>query len=166
MLRYCANCKKEFEFSPLAVSGKEALICPECGNIIDKNSRHPADQAAASTEEGLGRAVGWFFRFCYVFYLVLGVLGVIGYVTGIYGLLYAATIISISAYIIQLFTGTLAFTSGVILIPIGAALGYFFFGGIAGACLGVHIVFLARHVLRDIVYSIIIRLVRAGSGPG
>lgn len=44
MLRYCENCKKDFEFAPLTVSGKDDLICPECGGIIGKNSRNPANR--------------------------------------------------------------------------------------------------------------------------
>ena len=56
MLRYCANCKKEYDFLPLAVSGKDDLICPECGHIIDKNSRRPTE-SGDQIEEGLGQAV-------------------------------------------------------------------------------------------------------------
>lgn len=36
MLRYCENCKKDFEFAPLAVSGSNDIICPECGLSHDK----------------------------------------------------------------------------------------------------------------------------------
>ncbi|MCR5788980.1 MAG: hypothetical protein K6G83_03750 [Lachnospiraceae bacterium] len=166
MLRYCENCKKEFEFSPLAVSGKDPIFCPECGNEIDKKSRWPAEEdraMAEKNEEGMGKAVEWLFRFCYLFYLILGILGVIGFVTGAYGLLFFATFLSVAAYILQFATGTVVFTSGVIFLPAGAIAGFLLFGGIAGACLGIHIVFLIRHVVRDIVYALIIKLIRMGA---
>lgn len=162
MLRYCTYCKKEFDFPPMAVSGKEILICPECGKVIDKNSRRPVDQMAEKTEEDLGKAVGWFFRFIYVFYLLLGIAGVIGFISGTYGLLYITTGISLLAYVIQFITGTTTFSSGVIFLPAGATIGYLIFGDIKGVCLGIHVVFLIRHLLRDIVYTLIFKLVKMG----
>ncbi|MCR4658549.1 MAG: hypothetical protein K5770_20310 [Lachnospiraceae bacterium] len=164
MLRYCVNCRKDYEFPPTAVSGTADLICPGCGAVIDKNSRHPVDEEAATkTEEGMGRAALVLFRFCYIFYLALGIIGVVGFVTGMDKLLYAVTIIALVAFIAQYFTGTLAFTAGVIFLPLGAICGYLIFKSLRGACLGIHVVFLIRHFLRDIVYTLIFKLVRFGS---
>ena len=55
MLRYCTSCKKDFDFEPLAVSGREDLICPKCGAVIGKESRNPAiKENAEKTEEEIG----------------------------------------------------------------------------------------------------------------
>ena len=165
MERYCTNCKKDFDFEPLAVSGKGDLICPECGNIIDKNSRNPAGKEMVDeTEEKIGRTFANLLHMSYVFYLTMGVLGVIGYVFGLDTLLYIATAISLAAYIIQFLSGTLTFASGLILLPAGAILCWFYFGTLRGACLGIHIVFLIRHIIRDILYTLVFRFISMISG--
>ena len=162
--RYCANCRQEYEFTPLAISGKSDLICPECGGVIDKNSRRPANENDDQTEEKLGRATAVVFHFFYCFYALLGIVGAVCFFLGIDWLLYAVTIISIIAFIIQLIMGTLSFASGLLFLPLGAIFGYLFLGkSIRSACLGIHIVFLIRHICRDIIYRIIIKLVRAGN---
>ena len=92
--------------------------------------------------------------------MVLGLLGVAGFVSGIDKLLYAATAISLAAFIIQFMTGTLIFASGIIFLPLGAAAGYFYFKSIEGACLGIHIVFLIRHLIRDIFFMLLFKLIR------
>ncbi len=165
MLRYCVNCKKDFDFEPLAVSGKGDLICPECGNVIGKNSRNPAGkEMAEATEEKIGNTFAGLLHLSYIFYLCMGILGVAGFIFGIDGLLYIATLISLAAYILQLVTGTLTFASGLILLPAGAILGWVFLGGLRGACLGIHIVFLIRHLIRDIFFSLFARFVGMISG--
>ena len=93
---------------------------------------------------------------------MLGIAGVIGFISGTYGLLYITTGISLLAYVIQFITGTTTFSSGVIFLPAGATIGYLIFGDIKGVCLGIHIVFLIRHLLRDIVYTLIFKLVKMG----
>ena len=161
MLRYCEKCKKDFEFAPLAVSGKDDLICPECGSVIGKNSRNPANRIdSGKTEEAIGNTFARLLHMSYIFYMVMGLLGVAGFVFGINKLLYAATIISLTAFILQFMTGTLIFSSGIIFLPIGAAAGYFYFKSIEGACLGIHAVFLIRHVIRDIFFALLFKLIR------
>ena len=162
MLRYCKNCQKEYDFSPLAVSGRQDLICPACGNVIDKNSRHPVNAENSEIELGLGRSVAGLFRMAYVFYLILGMIGAVSYVIGMNKLLYFVTAVSLIAFIIQFVTGFLNFHSGLVLIPAGAIIGYLCFKTIEGACLGIHIVFLIRHLLRDVVFGLIFKLVKMG----
>ena len=165
MLRYCVNCKKEFDFEPLAVSGREDLICPECGNIIDKNSRDPAAKERAEQEEDkMGMTFAKLMHLSYLFYMTMGLIGAACYFLRVYPLLFIVTIISLAAYIIQLISGTVTFASGMILLPAGAIAGYIFLGGIPGACLGIHLVFLIRHLIRDIIFRLIFAFIRAVSG--
>ncbi len=164
MLRYCENCKKDFEFAPLAVSGRNDLICPECGGVIGKNSRNPANKInSEKTEEAIGNTFARLLHMSYIFYMVMGLLGITGFALGADKLLYIATGISIGAFIIQFLTGTLIFTSGIIFLPIGAAAGYIYFKSIEGACLGIHLVFLIRHIIRDIFFALIFKLIRMSS---
>ena len=164
MFRYCENCKKDFEFAPLAVSGRDDLICPECGGIIGKNSRNPANKINSDkTEEAIGNTFARLLHMSYIFYMVMGLLGIIGFIFGVDKLLYIATGISIGAFIIQFLTGTLIFTSGIIFLPLGAAAGFIYFKTIEGACLGIHLVFLIRHIIRDIFFALIFKLIRMSS---
>ena len=164
MLRYCENCKKDFEFAPLAVSGRNDLICPECGGVIGKNSRNPANKINSDkTEEAIGNTFARLLHMSYIFYMVMGLLGIIGFISGVDKLLYIATGISIGAFIIQFLTGTLIFTSGIIFLPLGAVAGYIYFKSIEGACLGIHLVFLIRHIIRDIFFALIFKLIRMSS---
>ncbi len=161
MLRYCVNCKKEFDFDPLAVSGKADLICPECGGIIGKESRDPsAREKAEEIEEKIGEGYAGLLRLSYVFYMTVSIAALVSYVLGIDMLLYALTIVSLAVFIIQLLTGTLIFRSGIIFLPAGAVLGYMYFKDLQGACLGIHIVFLIRHVIRDILYTLLWKFIK------
>lgn len=99
MLRYCTSCKKDFDFEPLAVSGREDLICPECGAVIGKESRNPAiKENAEKTEEEIGNIYARLIHLSYIFYMVMGLSGVLCYIFGIYAVLYAVTVISVTAY--------------------------------------------------------------------
>lgn len=165
MLRYCTYCKKEYDFDPLAVSGRDELICPECGNTIGKESRTPyGKEMAERTEETIGQIYARLLHLSYIFYLAMGIIGAAGFVSGIYPILYAATAVSLTVYTIQLITGTLIFRSGLVFLPIGAILGYLYFRIPEGACLGVHIVFLIRHLIRDIIFRLLFAFLRGISG--
>ncbi len=147
------------------VSGKEDLICPTCGNIIDKNSRNPESKAAIEeTEEKIGRVYAALLHMGYIFYMVMGVIGATGFFLDVRMLLYVATGISLAVYVIQFLTGTVTFPSGVILLPAGAVACYFYFHTIEGACLGIHLVFLIRHLIRDVIFRLVLTFIRAVSG--
>lgn len=159
MLRYCTVCKKDFEFDPKDVSAGRKLICPECGNIIDKNSRHPSDSGNEEMEENIGNIFSDILGIAYIFYVTLAIIGIIGYFTS-EKILFISSGIALAAYLIQLFTGTASFALGILFLPAGAIAGYIITGNMRGACLGLCIVFLVRHVIRDIIYDLIIRLMQ------
>ncbi|MCR5824147.1 MAG: hypothetical protein K6G60_06940 [Lachnospiraceae bacterium] len=156
MLRYCKNCQKDFDFEPRAVSSAKDLICPECGTVIPKNSRNPMQGIEAErSEERVGHIFGVFLHFAYIYYLTLAVLGIIGFFTGLHGLLVITAAISLLSYAVQKITDTTNFSLGIILIPAGAIIAGLYFQSVEGALLGVHIVFLIRHLIRDIILRII-----------
>jgi len=88
-----------------------------------------------------------------------------GYIFHLDKMLYIATGIALGAFLLQWITRTVTFSWGVLLLPAGAAAGYLIFNSIQGACLGVDIVFLARHIIRDIIFKLIGKLIKA-SGRG
>ncbi len=156
MLRYCAKCKKEFDYPPRAITAAAPLICPECGSEIPKESRRPDHGLEADrSEEKIGKAASVIFHMIYIFYISMALIGSIGYVTGFHALLYVTAGISLAVYTVQAIAHVTAFPTGVVFIPLGAIAGYLIFKGLPGVCLGIHIVFAVRHILRDIVFRFI-----------
>lgn len=98
------------------------------------------------------------FHLAYIYYVVLSIIGIIGYFTGCLKLMYVMTIIVLATYILSMLFGNGAFTLGLLFIPLGAVAGYFLINGIPGACLGILLVFLIRHVIRDIIWSLVAKL--------
>jgi len=161
MDRYCTNCKKDFDFSPREITGRDELICPECGCVIAKNSWHPSSNNSDEVETGIGNVIAGLFHLSYIFYLLLAIVGIICYFTHLNMGLYIATGIALAVYLGQLLTQTTYFTFGIVLLPVGAIAGYLLWNGLDGGCLGVLLVFLCRHVIRDIFWGLIRALISA-----
>ena len=162
MVRYCTNCKKSFDFTIKSIYDLDKLICPECGQKIDKNSRAPVESSDA-VEEKIGMAFEKLFRFFYVFYLGCALVGIVAFFLHFSKLLFVATIVSLAVFAIQLMTGFLSFKWGLLFLPLGAAAGYFWPGGYEGACLGIMVVFAVRHLIRDVIFRLFGFLVRVGN---
>lgn len=162
MKRFCTNCQKEFEFNINSMKDLDNLVCPECGNKIDRESRRPVDPTIEQTEENIGRAMMAIVGFNYMFYLVFAVVGVCAYYFKCYPVLYFTTGVNLFCYLSGLARGRALFKSGVLFIPLGAALAYYIYGTPESACLGVQVVFMIRHMIRDLLYTSIIKLARWG----
>ncbi len=162
MVRYCTICREDYEFEPRAFTGTADLICPKCGNVIPKNSRHPMTENEKSAEAVGGAYLG-ILRIAYLFYLVLAVIGVIGYVIHSNPTLYVVTAVAVVCYLLQFITGTTPFRTGIIFLPIGGIAGYLILHSLPGVCMGILIVFLIRHIIRDLFFTLIRRLIEAGS---
>ncbi len=148
----------------MAITGKDDLVCPECGRIIDKNSRHPVDHREYQRfEEQVGHFFETMVRIAYLFYITLAVIGIAAYFLHYEKVLYVTTGIALLAFIIQLITGTLRFRWGVVFLPAGGVAGFFLLGGLDGICIGVLAVFLIRHVVRDIFFALVSWLISLGN---
>lgn len=164
MLRYCMNCEKDIDFEPKEVSSKNDLKCPYCGGIIAKDSRHPVNSEYSDhAETKIGNTISKMIHIAFIFYVTLSLIGILGYVFNIDKMLYIATGIALGAFLIQFLTGTLVFGLGIIFLPIGAIAGFLVFKDIRGAFLGIDIVFLVRHIIRDIILRIIAKLTGIGN---
>ena len=153
MERYCTNCNKSFDFKIKSMTDLDSLICPECGAKIDKNSRKPVEED--NMDAKLGSVFHKVFHFLYIFYMLCAVVGIIAFFLNLSKLLFVVTAISLVVFVFQLLSGYNTFRSGLVFLPIGALVGYLKFGTYEGACLGVMIVFAIRHVVRDIIFRLI-----------
>ncbi len=166
MNRYCTICKKEFDFPIKSMTDLDNLVCPQCHNHIDKNSRKPVDNSGTEkTETAIGNAFAAFCSFLYLFYLCVSIAGVVGFVLKIYSLEYWCTGICLAAYFLQILFRYNTFQSGLIFLPLGAVAGYFLFENlrIPGACFGVLAVFILRHLIRDIIWALLRKLIKLGN---
>ena len=165
MVRYCKKCDSDYDFAIKSMNDLDSLVCPVCGERIDKNSRRESGRAQiAENEIKIGRFFQRLYEFAYVFYLILAIIGILAFVFHADILLYVVTGISLCAFVIQFFTGTLIFKSGLFFLPAGAITGFLLFNrSIEGACLGVHVVFAVRHFLRDVFFRFIGWLIRMSS---
>jgi len=164
LIRYCTNCRKEFDFTIKSLEDLENLTCPECGAKVDKNSRAPAYDAVSKGSDKMENAIGSTFSFLarlnYIFYIAISVVAVIAYYFNMDKLLYTMTGISLGMFLIQLLTNSLTFRSGLIFLPIGAAAGYYLLKSPRGACFGIAIVFILRHLIRDILITLFLKFLQ------
>ncbi len=162
MIKYCTNCRKDFDFTIKSMKDLDSLVCPECGSRIDKDSRNPAlDEVARATdktEETIGNAFGCLMSLNYVFFMSISVAAIVAYNFHWDMVLYILTGISLGLFVIQLFFRSVAFRTGFIFLPLGAAIGYFVLKSVRGACLGIAIVFIARHLIRALFWRLLSRL--------
>ncbi|MBR7080736.1 MAG: hypothetical protein IKI40_09495 [Treponema sp.] len=162
MIKYCTNCRKDFDFTIKSMKDLDSLVCPECGSRIDKDSRNPAleevSRATDKTEETIGNAFGCLMSLNYVFFMSISVAAIVAYNFHWDMALYILTGISLGLFVIQLFFRSVAFRTGFIFLPLGAAIGYFVLKSVRGACLGIAIVFIARHLIRALFWRLLSRL--------
>lgn len=162
MVRFCPNCQKDFDFNIKSTTDLDNLICPDCGGKIPANSRHKP-QSAEATEVAIGGAFQGLYGISYHFYFVMSVIGIVAYFLNAYSLLYAMVIINMAVFVLQLLFGDLLFRTGLIFIPLGAALGYYFLQGLPGGALGILLAFAIRHLIRNVFWAFISKLIQAGN---
>lgn len=114
---------------------------------------------AEKTANSIGNIFGTILSFAFIFYLLVAIIGVIGFFTNLNVMLYTATAILAVVFILQLIIGTCSFLSGVIFLPLGAIIGYLLYKSFAGAALGFNVVFIIRHLIRDTFYAFIRKLI-------
>jgi len=110
-------------------------------------------------ENGLGDFIQKLFHISYIFYMILSVAGIIAYMLKSEKILIFITVVILAFYVLQLLIGMLTFASGLILIPAAAVIGYIFLNGIIGSCLCICILFLTRHIIRDVFYTLIFKFI-------
>lgn len=161
MVRYCNNCKKDYDFKIKSSAELDSLICPGCGQPVDKNSRRPVDNSQQQKNyENIGKTMVGVMHFIYCFYLLISLVGIACYVLKYEKGVYVATAVVLVAFIIQFLIGQVTFTTGFIFIPLGAVLFYYKFKTVTAACLGILVVFALRHLIRDIIFRLLHKFYR------
>ena len=164
MNRYCTNCQKEFDFKITSMEDLDNLICPECGAKIDKNSHKPVSTGPNTAEKTVSNAISGYYTIRYYIHFVLALIGLIAYFNEADKLLYIMTASCVILFLLQLFFRRTGFISGIILVPAGALIGFFLMGKVLrGACLGIVVVFIIRHLIRGFNYYILSKLVHMGN---
>ena len=159
MVRYCPNCQKDIDFPVKSIRDLDSLVCPDCGCKVEKNSKNPEVAFDSDRmETGIGNAIALFFRLIYLFYFLFAFPSMFFYYFSMTKLLYIFTVINLVFYLWQLFWGG-RFFIGVILLPVGAAVAFYFLHSLSAACFGVQIVFLAYFVIRGLFYELLFRLI-------
>lgn len=161
MNRYCNNCQKNYDIPGIkSMKDLDNIVCPMCGQKIESNSRKPQPASGFSDAElHWAKIIQTLFNMSYLFYLTMAVIGIEGYIFHHDLLLYIATGIAVAMYILQVYTRTATFRWGMLLLPLGALAGGFYFRTPQGACLGICIVFAVRHLLRDVFWKLLGRFI-------
>ncbi len=167
MKKYCSNCQTESEYVIKSTKDLDNLFCPNCGAYVDKNSKNPETMRAATNsgaEKLVVTSMSLWFTIMYYIYVVLAFVGVVAYFFKLDKLVLWMAGASLVIYILQLLGGRRRFIIGLILIPLGAAVVYYFIDKtIVGAALGVLIVFALRHLFRAIWYGFLKKLIKWGN---
>lgn len=160
MLRYCPKCQKDIDFPIKSMRDLDSLVCPVCGSKVEKNSKNPERvDDSDSIETGIGNAISIFFRIIYLFYFLFALPSMFFYFFSMSKALYICTIINLVFYLWQLIFWGGRFRIGLILLPVGAAVAFYFFHSLQAACFGVQLVFLAYFVIRGLLYELLFRII-------
>lgn len=159
MVRYCPNCKREFDFNIRSVKDLENLSCPECKIQIPSDSRKPVmeseNEKPANT---IGAVYVRMLRFFYVFLIICSILGVWFYLAHLDTALLIVTIIAVIFGLVRY--GSLGFCC--LLLAGGGIVGWGLLKTVRGACLGVMIGCIVFCVIRGLFYRLIGALIKAG----
>lgn len=157
MLRYCKNCQKEYDFKISSVKDLEHLICPECGNPIDKDSKKPIEgMQNHQMETAIGKAYSGMIYVGIVTILLCTILGSMAYLLKWNFVLYVVTLIGLAAY--GFIYGVL--NLNVIYPVLGGICGFVLFHSLTGICFGMIIGIFVRRILTTIIWKAISFLVK------
>lgn len=150
MIRYCNQCQKEYDFKISSVKDLENLTCPECGRLIPKDSRRPADNLPGEgTGAVIGKAYSGAIQFAFVMFLLCEMVGLVAFLLKWNVVLYVGTAMGCVAYVF--IYGWL----NVIYIILGGFLGLFVWRSLPGICLGILVVMFVRRVCSLIIWKCI-----------
>lgn len=162
MKKYCPVCEKEYDFKVKSMKDLDELICPVCGNKVEKDSKKPSriaqgEQVEDKIGEGLSSmlSIWWYFRWICVF------AGLIAYFW------LPSTVFTVLAVLcggISLFQYWNILPNALFLAVL-AIIGYFFIGSYRGICLGFVVALLLQMLFRKMMGTVISALIR-GSRQG
>lgn len=156
MFRYCKICKKEFDFKITSVKDLDTLICPECGNLISRDSKKPADEnGGKQTEHIVGKVYTGIIQIGFISLFLSFVLGYIAYFFKWDAVLYIDTVVGLIGYAV--IYGLL--NPNILYVIIGALGGTVITHSLQGCCIGLITGMFVRRVLGKILMKVIASLV-------
>lgn len=154
MIRYCQRCKKDFDFNIKSMTELDNLICPQCGQKIDKNSRHPVDRAGTErVEQQIGQAIYSVMRILFFIQIIIAVTGMVAFCLHLYTAVYILTGITVLMFLSRFGRSMYCNAWTFLAMVAGAGIAYKFYETTEGACFGV----LAGFAIYWIVIYTIIR---------
>lgn len=164
MIRYCTKCEKEYDFPIKSMGDMDHLICPVCGEKVDRESRKPRDLVREEkTEIAIGRTIMAFLNFWFYLYLICGIVGIVAFLLKWDVLLYLVTAVSVFLFFKPSGRYRNSFFQSTLWLAAGAGAGFFFFRSVQGACFGVEVSLVIRHIVMVLLmklFSLLIRWVR------
>lgn len=159
MLRYCTNCRKEYDFEVKSLEELDNLICPVCGAHVDQRSKSPEK---TYYNEAPARVIGyglWQISVIrYYFYPVCAILGALSFFLHWDTALYIVTGISLVLFVLDYF-----FSAFLVLPVIGGVAGFLLLHSVRGACFGVMCAWALLYLIRLVRWFIISKLIEAGN---
>lgn len=160
MLRYCPNCKKDYNIHVKSMAEMDQMVCPVCKGKIEKESKNPEHIGAEDgMESHIGKTMYELIYLSILFYFCCGLISIVAFVFHWDKVLYIVTAVSVIGYFLQYFNMEL----GLIWMTVGAVAGYFIFHSVQGACLGVEVMLIIRHIIRRLIVHFFIWVGRLGS---
>lgn len=158
MIKYCENCQKEFDFKIQSVKDLDNLICPECGNVVDKNAKKPVEPGKQDqVEKMVTKGYATYIWLKYTVLLLSVLIGVIAYFAGWNQVLYITTFLGTFVYVLIFGTFDLIY------VVAGAIIGGIALKTIRGICLGILIAVFIRRVVLRLMFKVVSLLVREGN---
>ena len=162
MKRYCKKCQCEYDFQIKSMTDLDNLICPVCGNKIDKESRAPREIDQA--EQIIASGLSWYYTARYYFFMFFAILGIALYFLEIEKGVYAVTRIWLVTYLLRNRRFFRSFSVCIACMVASSALSYKYIDrSLQGICLGILVVFAIRHMLKAFGYKLLAKFIRLGN---
>jgi len=99
MKAYCNKCDYEFEYTPKSMKDLDNLMCPKCNEKISHKSKKI--KIPTIKEQKIDNALYKIINILRIFYLIVSMIGIVGYFTGIKKVLIICAIVCIVLYTIE-----------------------------------------------------------------
>ena len=153
MKMYCKNCNNSFEYSPKSMKDLNSTKCPKCGNIAYKDNRK---KQLTEKEQKVDRVLYRIISTLRIFYLIVGIIGIVGYLYGVNKMLYICAIVCVALYTLERMLNINYLGFLVISILISGIIAYFKTGNIiSSVALGICIGFAISTIIRELYFLII-----------
>lgn len=153
MKMYCKNCDNSFEYSPKNMKELNFIQCPRCGSLAHKDNRK---KILTEKEQKADNVLYRIISILRIFYLIVGIIGIVGYLYGVNKILYVCAIVCVVLYTIERMLDINYLGFLVISILISGTIIYLKTSNIfSSVALGICIGFAISTIIRELYFLII-----------